>query len=292
MAGRRARTQRAARAESGAPPALSAEEVSAFRERVLGHYREHGRHDLPWRLTRDPYAVLVSEVMLQQTQVARVVPFFERWMDAFPTPDALAAAPLDAVLEHWQGLGYNRRAVALKRAGEAIVCDHGGEVPRDYDALLALPGVGPATASAVLAFAYGEARPYIETNIRSVYLHEFFADAAEVPDSVILPLVEVTLDRDDPRTWYYALMDWGVHLKRTVPNPSCRSRHHTRQSAFEGSHRQLRARIVRAVMATPGTTAPELAEETGADVAAVERALEELVVEGFFAEEGERYRIA
>jgi A/G-specific adenine glycosylase len=159
MAGGRARTQRVARAALGARVGLSAEEVTAFRERVLGHYREHGRHDLPWRLTHDPYAVLVSEVMLQQTQVARVVPYFERWMEAFPTPDALAAAPLDAVLEHWQGLGYNRRAVALRRAAETIARDHGGEVPRDYDALLALPGVGPATASAVLAFAYGEARP-------------------------------------------------------------------------------------------------------------------------------------
>jgi A/G-specific adenine glycosylase len=112
-----------------------------------------------------------------------------------------------------------------------------------------------------------------------------------VPDSAILPLVEATLNRDDPRTWYYALMDWGVHLKRTVSNPSRRSRHHTRQSAFEGSHRQLRARIVRAVMAAPGTSADELAEETGADASAVERALEELVAEGFFAEEGGRYRM-
>ena len=293
MAGGRARTPRSpGAADGGRTSALSAEEISAFRERVLGYWREHGRHDLPWRLTRDPYAVLVSEVMLQQTQVARVVPHFERWMEAFPTPDALAAAPLEAVLEYWQGLGYNRRAVALTRAAEQIARDHGGEVPRDYDTLLGLPGVGPATAAAVLAFAYGEARPYVETNIRSVYLHEFFADAADVPDAAILPLVEATLDRDDPRTWYYALMDYGVHLKRTGPNPSRRSRHHTRQSAFEGSHRQLRARIVRAVMAAPGTTAPELAEETGADTAGVDRALEALVAEGFFAEEGGRYRIA
>ncbi len=270
----------------------TAEETAAFRERVLGYHREHGRHDLPWRLTRDPYAVLVSEIMLQQTQVARVVGFFERWMEAFPTPDALAAAPLDTVLEHWQGLGYNRRAVALKRAAEAIARDHGGDVPHDYDGLLALPGVGPATAAAVLAFAFGEARPYIETNIRSVYLHEFCGDAADVPDNAILPLVEATLDRDDPRTWYYALMDYGVHLKRTLPNPSRRSRHHTRQSAFEGSHRQLRARLVRAVMAAPGVTALDLAEETGADIAAVERALAELLAEGFFAEEDGRYRIA
>lgn len=277
---------------SGAPTALSAAEVEAFRDRVLSFYRERGRHDLPWRLTRDPYAVLVSEVMLQQTQVSRVVPFFERWMASFPSPDSLAAAPLEAVLEHWQGLGYNRRALALRRAAEQISAEHGGRVPRDYDSLLGLPGVGPATAAAVSAFAFGDARPYIETNIRTVYLHEFFADADDVPDSALMPLIETTLDRGDPRAWYYALMDYGAHLKRTLPNPSRRSRHHSRQSRFEGSHRQLRARLVRAVMAEPGGDVLELAEMTGGSPDAVERALAELRDEGFLAEKDGRFRIA
>lgn len=266
--------------------------VAEFRARVYGYWRTHGRHDLPWRLTRDPYAVLVSEVMLQQTQVARVVPYYERWLDAFPVPDALAAAPLDAVLERWQGLGYNRRALALKRSAERIASAHGGVVPHDYQALISLPGVGHATASAVLAFAWGDAHPYIETNIRAVFLHEFFADADDVPDRALMPIVEAALDRDDPRSWHYALMDYGVHLKRTVPNPSRRSRHHVRQSRFEGSHRQLRARLVRAVMAEPGGDADILSGVVSRPVEDVERALDELTAEGFLAEEDGRYRIA
>ena len=118
--------------------------------------------------------------------------------------------------------------------------------------LLRLPGVGPATAAAVAAFAYGEAHPFIETNIRAVYLHHFFPDRTDVSDREILPLVEATLDRADPRSWYYALMDYGVELKRTHPNPSRRSRHHTRQSPFSGSKRQLRAQVLRVVLDRPG----------------------------------------
>ncbi|MBE0416811.1 MAG: A/G-specific adenine glycosylase [Coriobacteriia bacterium] len=229
--------------------------------------------------------------MLQQTQVARVVPYYEEWMDRFPTPDALAAAPLEAVLRTWQGLGYNRRAVALVRAADDIVSVHGGAVPRDRDALLALPGVGPATAAGVRAFAFGEPDLYLETNVRTVLLHEFFADAEGVPDTALLPLLEQTLDRDDPRTWYWALLDYGAHLKRTLPNPSRRSRHHARQAPFEGSHRQLRARLLRAVMELPGSTADELAAGFDEDVARAGDALAELVEEGFLAEERGRYRV-
>lgn len=270
---------------------LGAPQVAAFRERVYAHYRSLGRHDLPWRLTSDPYAVLVSEVMLQQTQVARVVPYYEEWLASFPTPSALAAAPLEAVLRVWQGLGYNRRAVALKRAAEVIESEHAGEVPRDRDALIALPGVGPATAAGVRAFAFGESDLYLETNVRAVFLHEFFADAEGVPDRALVPLLEQTLDRDDPRRWYWALLDYGAHLKRTLPNPSRRSRHHTRQSPFEGSHRQVRARVLRAAIAEPGGTAGELAEATTSEPERVVRALAELVAEGFLDEEDGRYRV-
>jgi A/G-specific adenine glycosylase len=265
--------------------------VEAFRERVYAHYREHGRHDLPWRQTRDPYAVLVSEVMLQQTQVARVVPYYEEWLDRFPTPDALAAAPLEAVLRTWQGLGYNRRAVALVRAAEVIVSVHGGCVPSQREDLLALPGVGPATAAGVRAFAFGEPDLYLETNVRTVYLHEFFADAEAVPDSALLPMLEATLDHGDPRTWYWALLDYGSHLKRTHPNPSRRSRHHARQSPFEGSHRQLRARLLRAVMELPEGTLDELAGGLGEDPVRAGEALAQLVDEGFIAETCGRYRV-
>ena len=281
---------------SGREERLSPASVAAFRERIYDHYRDHGRHELPWRHSRDPYAVLVSEVMLQQTQVARVVPYYEEWLASFPTPSALAAAPVEAVLRAWQGLGYNRRALNLKRAAEVVVSEHGGVVPSDREALLALPGVGPATAAGVRAFAFGEPDLYLETNVRAVFLHEFFADADEVPDRAVLPLLAETLDERDPRSWYWALLDYGVHLKRTLPNPSRRSRHHARQSPFEGSHRQLRSRLLRAVMDSPGATADELGESVGSARAAVEgsrviTALGELVAEGFLAEDEGRYRV-
>lgn len=273
----------------GVAPDVAA--VREFQDRVWAHHRSHGRHDLPWRLTRDPYAVLVSEVMLQQTQVARVVPFYEAWLASFPAPAVLAAAPLEPVLRHWQGLGYNRRAVALKRAAEMIQAKHGGQVPREHDALLALPGVGPATAAGVRAFAFGEPALYLETNVRAVLLHEFFADAESVPDAALLPVLERVLDARCPREWYWALLDYGAHLKRTLPNPSRRSRHHVRQSPFEGSRRQLRARLLRAVMEAPGATDEELAVLVAAEPVAASELLGELVGEGFLAKDGGRYQV-
>lgn len=220
----------------------------AFRSLVLNYWRTHGRHDLPWRMTADPYAILVSEVMLQQTQVSRVQ---ERWavfLKVFPSVRHLARAPLASVLRLWQGMGYNRRALNLQRMAQAVVAHHGGVIPGMHSELVALPGVGPYTAGAVMAFAFGTAHPVIETNIRRVYLHHFFSDVDGVTDQQILPVVERTLDRRDPRRWYWALMDYGAHLKTTVANPNRRSKHYTRQAVFAGSHRQLRAGVVRTLL--------------------------------------------
>lgn len=236
---------------------------------------------MPWRDIDDPYAVLVSEVMLQQTQVTRVEPLYRAWMDAFPTVDALAAAPLALVLERWQGLGYNRRAVALKRAAEQIVEEHGGRIPCDVAALRRLPGIGPTTAAAVVNYAFRVPAPFIETNVRAVVLHHFFADADGVHDRDLMPVIEATWDTDDPRAWGYALMDYGTYLKRTMPNPSRRSRHHARQSRFEGSRRQKRASLLRAVLADPGRPTDAYAEETGLAVDVARDVLEELQREGF-----------
>jgi A/G-specific adenine glycosylase len=281
--------------------------LTAFRASVLDHYREHGR-DLPWRRTRDPYRILVSEVMLQQTQVTRVLGKYEQFTTAFPDVPTLAAGPVAAVLRIWLGLGYNRRALALHRAAQIMVAEHQGLVPQSIYELRSLPGIGPATAAAVGAFAYDLALPFIETNIRSAFLHFFFQECVAVPDAAILPLVELTLDRENPRDWYYALMDYGVWVKKTYPNPSRRSRHHSTQTTFAGSRRQLRAHILRLLLGTLHVGPPQSHAETeggavldlaeiGAespawDLTEVQAVLGELNEEGFLVCTEGRYRVA
>lgn len=241
------------RIDGGGAPVASSRGLDGFRRHVLAQGRALYR-DLPWRRTRDPYAIWVSEVMLQQTQVARVDGRWQRWLGRFPTPDALAAADAADVLEEWQGMGYNRRALSLWRAATQV-SDAGGVMPMDYQGLLSLPGIGPATAAGIRAFAYDLPGVYLETNVRTVFLHELYPDAVGVTDGELVPLVRSTCPPDahdgddDPRTWYYALLDYGAHLKRTLPNPSRRSATHTRQSRFEGSHRQKRAELVRLLLA-------------------------------------------
>lgn len=267
--------------------------VGQFREKVWSYYREHGRDDLPWRQTMDPYAVLVSEVMLQQTQVTRVVPKFAEFLEAFPTLAALAAAPLDDVLWLWRGLGYNRRALSLKRSAEVIMAEHGGAVPRTLEELTALPGVGHATAAQVLAFAYNVGVPFIETNIRSVFLHEFFPDAQGVPDAALLPFVAATLDTENPREWYWALLDYGTYLKTATANPSRRSGHHVRQGPFEGSNRQLRGRLLAALLdaGREGLSDEELIERVEFEGKRVAAAVQALQSEGFVSLSDGRWRI-
>jgi A/G-specific adenine glycosylase len=247
---------------SGDPPGdlpghLPGESLQSFRTLVLSEGARLYRC-LPWRNTQDAWLILLSEVMLQQTQVTRVLEYWPCWAERFPTATALAAAAVADVLAFWQGLGYNRRALALKRAAEQIERDHAGRPPRSYEALLALPGVGPVTAAGVRIFAYGQPQLYLETNVRAVFLHHFFAGRAQVADKELIPLIEASCDRADPRTWYYALLDYGSHLKKTVPNPSRASRHHTLQSRFEGSLRQKRAHVLRELLALQQATTEEL----------------------------------
>ncbi|RDB61259.1 adenine glycosylase [Gordonibacter sp. 28C] len=266
--------------------------VALVREQGAALYR-----DLPWRGLDDPYAVLVSEIMLQQTQVARVGRFWERFMALFPTIDALASADTADVLAQWQGLGYNRRAIALKRTADACAAERGGALPDTAEELQRLPGIGPATAAGVMAFAYNRPSVYIETNVRTVFLHELFPDREKVGDKELAPLVADTCPEDDARAWYYALLDYGAHLKTQVANPSRRSAHYVRQSAFEGSRRQKRAELVRIVLASPGIGAAELAERLDAfelaggrdrvDADVFEGIAADLVSEGFFRREGD-----
>ena len=280
--------------------------LSGFVAHVVLRGRELYR-DHPWRNTRDPYAVLLSEVMLQQTQVPRVVPKWEAWLEEFPTLDALAAAPLEPVLRAWQGLGYNRRAIALKRAAEEVVERFGGQLPSDEAELRSLPGIGPATASGVRAFAFELPGVYLETNVRAVFLHELFADRDGVTDRELTPMIAAAVEEAarqgvSPRTWYYALLDYGAQLKRELPNPSRRSAHHAKQSRFEGSRRQKRAWLLRAVMAEPGSTTDALTEnltlaEKTADRSApasgdVLGILEQLAADGFIARDGDGWYVA
>jgi len=269
---------------------LSAAGIRVFQNTILEHYLSDSR-PMPWRTTNDPYAILVSEIMLQQTQVERVRIKFAEFLSAFPSISNLASAPLADVLRIWQGLGYNRRAIALKRCAEEIAGRCGGQFPRDISELESLPGIGPYTARAVAAFAFGIAEPLIETNIRTVFIHFYFHGRDKVSDREIMPLVAATLDRHNPREWYYALMDFGVMLKQRYPNPGRRSSHHVKQSRFEGSNRQLRSRLLRTVIAEPGIAATELVIQLGAAEADVQRNLSDLEREGFLCRENNRYLV-
>lgn len=283
------------------PPTCADGLTSAEQALVVKVWAEGKRlyRDLPWRNIDDPYAVMVSEIMLQQTQVARVEKYWQRFLALFPTLDALASAETSLVLEMWQGLGYNRRALSLKRTAEICSAEHGGRLPETLEELLALPGIGKATAGGILAFAYQKPALYLETNVRTVFIHELFPGRQEVSDKEIEPHVQRTCSAEDPRAWYYALLDYGNYLKQTLPNPSRRSKHHTKQSKFEGSRRQKRAELVRFVLAQHQATLPEMVaaltqfEESQGRGAPTEELVQsivsDLVKEGFFAQEGSSY---
>jgi A/G-specific adenine glycosylase len=272
------------------PRKLSFQQIRRFRREIYDYYKRNGRK-LPWRNTRNPYHILLSELMLQQTQVARVIEKYKQFLRRFFTIESLASASLHAVLETWQGLGYNRRALALKKMAAIIVDDYGGKIPRDIETLKALPGVGAATAGAVCAFAFNKPAVFVETNIRSVFIHYFFHDRDGVKDNEILPLVAQTLDAKRPRQWYYALMDYGVALKERHTNPSRKSAHYTIQSPFEGSLRQVRGKILRALVRDPGMTEAALGKEINRDVDRVGQCLQQLCKEGFILKKGKRFFI-
>jgi A/G-specific adenine glycosylase len=222
---------------------LGLEEISSFQDFIWNFYSTNKR-DFAWRNNENPYHVVVSELMLQQTQTHRVEPKFELFIGEFPDFETLAQASLRNVLSLWQGLGYNRRGKYLQQIAQAVVLEHGGRLPADTELLRALPGIGPYTAGSICAFAFNKPTVFIETNIRAVYLHTFYKDVQKVPDAELLPLIAATLDPVNPREWYYALMDYGVELKKSGKNPNVRSKHHAVQSKFEGSDRQIRGRII------------------------------------------------
>ncbi|MBN1576864.1 MAG: hypothetical protein JW913_09945 [Chitinispirillaceae bacterium] len=266
------------------------EEIHLFRSKVYRYFRYHGR-TLPWRSDYDPYHIFVSEVMLQQTQVDRVIDKFAAFIERFPDIAALAASPLEAVFACWQGLGYNRRAVALHRAAKVIVREHDAIVPKDPEALRALPGIGPATAASIAAFAYNQPTLFLETNIRTVFIHHFFNEQKTIDDAAILPIAAAALDRCSPRRWYSALMDYGAMLKKEVGNLSRRSTGYKKQPPFAGSRRQVRGAILRLLLGKGRCSAGAIIRTLKTDSTTVTLLLETLTAEGFLKKEGRWYLI-
>jgi len=261
-----------------------------FQKAILDYYHDHGRQ-LPWRITNNPYAILVSEFMLQQTQTERVIEKYNRWLEIFPTVTDLAEASFMEVLEQWVGLGYNRRARFLHQCAQAIVKDYNGIIPESPALLQALPGIGPYTAAAISTFAYNKPNAFIETNIRAVFIFFFFKDKSEISDKELFPYIHASLYTENPRLWYYALMDYGAALKKKVVNPNRKSSHYTKQSKFEGSVRQARGAVIRTLTAHNRQNYAELYGNTQAEKCLFDKALEGLIREGFVAEESGSYSI-
>ncbi|HYF13278.1 MAG TPA: A/G-specific adenine glycosylase [Candidatus Paceibacterota bacterium] len=262
---------------------------------MKGFYRVAGRKELPWRKTRDPYHILVSEIMLQQTQVDRVIPYYKKFVDKFPDVETLAKAPLGQVLTCWSGLGYNRRAKFLHEAAKAIV-KNGGVFPKDAQSIEALPGVGHYTARAIAAFAFNKPEAFVETNIRTVFIHCCIRGRrkldALIADAEILPLVAeaLTLSRMKPRDFYSALMDYGAHLKRKGIRLNTRSRHYTKQSKFKGSERELRGMILRTLLEKPATL-DEIVKKVMRRQSEVVKVVADLSSEGLIEIENHRFRV-
>ncbi|MDR2479582.1 MAG: A/G-specific adenine glycosylase [Treponema sp.] len=264
-------------------------DITEFRTIILSNYEKAGRV-FPWRGAA-PWGVMVSEFMLQQTQTERVIPYYERWMRLWPAPAALAEASMEEALREWSGLGYNRRCRFLKNCAAIIASEMKGKIPETPETLLPLPGVGPYIAGAVSCFAYNYPALFIETNIRSAVIHFFFPDRGDVKDSEIVPVLEAALLHEDPRRWYYALMDYGAALKKLVPNPSRRSAHYVKQSPFKGSFRQARGKVLKTLVSTGPGSMEEIGNKSGLEEEELYRVLEVLEKESMVAEEGGIYRI-
>ena len=219
--------------------------------------------------------------MLQQTQVERVLKKYKEFLAAFPDFSALAQVPFRDVLKIWSGLGYNRRALALQSLAKQVMADHQGKLPSDPKKLIALPGVGKYTAGAVAAFAFNRPVVFMDTNIRRVFINEFFHDHESIRDDEIFPLVEQTLDRKDPRSWYNALMDYGSMLKRGQVNPNRKSAHYVRQKPFENSSRHVRGMILKVLVKKSMLTLAQIVKKTGMDRDQIKSNLTRLYEEGF-----------
>jgi A/G-specific adenine glycosylase len=262
--------------------------ILEFQQMVLSYYNNNGR-EMAWRDTTDPYLILVSEIMLQQTQVERVRIKYPEFIGAFPDFASLAVAPLTDVLSVWQGMGYNRRAIAIQKCAIRVMNEYNGILPADVDLLATFPGIGRATASSIAAFAFNLPVIFIETNIRRVFIHFFFWGTDTVSDADLLPIVEKSLYRENPRVWYWALMDLGSALKKTVPNPNRRSVHYTKQEPFEGSDRKIRGSILKLLLKENSLEDEEIFGYVAEDPYRVRKILGDLEREGFIRSNNNRF---
>lgn len=260
--------------------------ITRFQHIIRAFYDEHGRV-FPWRNIQDPYYIVVSEIMLQQTQTERVKEKFEHFIERFPSCAHLAAAPISQVIMAWQGLGYNRRALALHQFAQRVQQEYNGLIPDIPELLVTFKGIGKATAASICAFAFNKPTVFVETNIRSVFIHTFFQHALEpVSDAMLFPLIEDTLYYPNARAWYYGLMDYGVALKKALGNPNKKSAHYAKQSVFEGSERQIRGHIVRLLSQHEALMMEHLIDLIKREPIRIEHNLQMLHREGFIEKRG------
>ena len=272
------------------------DDILALKKTMEHYYTANGRHDMPWRQPEpsgayDPYKILVSELMLQQTQVTRVMPKYEQFLGRFPDIGSLASAPLSEVLKLWQGLGYNRRAQYLHRTAQQVVSEYHGELPRDVSELIRLPGVGKNTAGAIVVYSFNKPAVFIETNIRTVIIYHCFRGHNELvhDKDIEVVMAELIAMAPDVRSLYYALMDYGTYLKQRVPSINKLSKSYVKQSAFHGSRRQLRGLVLRQLAERP-RAAQELSL-TARDER-LEAVLKDLCHEGLICKRQNSYELA
>ncbi|MBI5421411.1 MAG: A/G-specific adenine glycosylase [Parcubacteria group bacterium] len=268
------------------------QKIKEFQKIVWDYYRKNKRA-MPWRETTDSYHILVSEIMLQQTQVKRVLEKYPLFIKAFPDFQSLAKAPLSDVLKTWQGMGYNRRAIALKKIAQRVVHEYEGVLPQAPEVLVNFPGIGKATAGSIVTFAFNTPTVFIETNIRRVFIHHFFGKRKSVKDEDILRYVETALDKKRSREWYWALMDYGTHLGEIMraENPNRKSKAYKKQSKFEGSDRKIRGIILKFLIKEGKKSKEEIAHKIKEDSARIQKILADLVKEGFLIQNKDEYQL-
>jgi A/G-specific adenine glycosylase len=258
---------------------VTPETIAFFQKLINKYFRSHGR-SFQWRETYDPYNILVSEIMLQQTQTSRVEKKYPEFISRYPDFESLARASVSDVIRIWKGLGYNRRALALRDTANTVVADYNGVLPDCPDELIKLPGIGRYTAAAIATFAFNRPEVFVETNIRAVYLYFFFHEKENVHDRTIMQLIEMTLDRKNPRQWYYALFDYGAMLKMRN-NVNTSSIHYRKQNPFKGSNREVRGKIIGLLLDNTTLTYSDIERSLKLSPIRVRENLDRLQQEGF-----------